>query len=159
MYKVCLKYLAKFNSVYFISRQKNVYVNICSETSGFFEVSSHFQLKLNTLGFLSVPYRCSTGLRSYERGGCASKTECPCFGMGNSLLKIVHTFWYTLYNATRSNKLVFWVSCLILLVLKCVTTIIRDKIFRLMLDIYVLKFRIRDPSTLTFWHRSFTFKF
>ena len=62
---------------------------------------------------------------------------CPCFGMENSPLKIVHTFWYTLYNATRSDKLVFWVSCLMLLVLKRVTTIIWDKIFRLILHIYI----------------------
>ena len=89
---MCQKCLAKLNSVYFICRQKNVYVIICPETSDFAEVSSHFQLKLNTLGFVSVPYRYSRGLRSYERGGCASKTECPCSGMGNSLLKTVHTF-------------------------------------------------------------------
>ena len=39
------------------------------------EVNLHFQLQLNTSGFLIVPtYKKSNGLRSGEREGCTSKT-------------------------------------------------------------------------------------
>jgi hypothetical protein len=108
----------------------------------------HFHLNLKTPGFLSVPHRCSKGLSPGERGGCTSKTECRCFGVGSSLLKFVQICSYNLYNATSFDKLIPWGVCVILLVLKLVTIITHYKIFRLKLDMCELKFKINYVSIL-----------
>jgi hypothetical protein len=74
------------------------------------EESLYVKLKLNTLVFLNVPTdKNLKGLRSGEHGGCYSKTICkiyinflPCFGVGNSLLKLLEAYFiYTLYTVYK----------------------------------------------------------
>lgn len=64
----------------------------------FFVKWLHFQLVLNTLGFLSVTT--DGNLKDWDQanmGAAPRKLNFCCFDVGNSLLKFVQPFWYTRY--------------------------------------------------------------